>query len=154
MSMQIVTGNILNQPVDIIVNSWNRNYIPWWLLLPHGVAGAIRKNAGIAPFRELSKKGILVTGEAVLTSSGKLSYKGIIHVAGLNLFWVATKNSIVFSVKNACELAVKHQFESVAFPIIGSGVGGYQREEALELMQTAAQNYADKLEIIFVLYEK
>ena len=91
---------------------------------------------------------------AVLTSSGKLPYKGIIHVAGLNLFWVATKNSIIFSVKNACELAIVHHFKSIAFPIIGSGVGGYKREESLELMKTVAQDYVDKLEIIFVLYEK
>ena len=33
--VEITSGDILDQPVDAIVNAWNRNFIPWWLLLPH-----------------------------------------------------------------------------------------------------------------------
>jgi O-acetyl-ADP-ribose deacetylase len=40
---ELINGNILEQKVDIIVNSWNRNIIPWWLLLPQGVSGEIKK---------------------------------------------------------------------------------------------------------------
>jgi hypothetical protein len=35
-------GDLLDQPVDVTVNAWNRNIIPWWLLLPQGVSGAIK----------------------------------------------------------------------------------------------------------------
>ena len=42
MNVTIVEGNLLDQDVDVIVNAWNRNIIPWWLLLPQGVpAGAV-----------------------------------------------------------------------------------------------------------------
>ena len=34
MNVTIVEGNLLDQDVDVIVNAWNRNIIPWWLLLP------------------------------------------------------------------------------------------------------------------------
>jgi O-acetyl-ADP-ribose deacetylase (regulator of RNase III) len=46
-----VDGDLLDQRVDAIVNAWNRNIIPWWLLLPQGVSGAIKRRAGTAPFR-------------------------------------------------------------------------------------------------------
>jgi len=52
--VEICEGDLLDQPVDAIVNSWNRNIFPWWLLLPQGVSGALRRCAGIAPFRELA----------------------------------------------------------------------------------------------------
>ena len=47
MQTVVVQGDLLDQNVDVIVNAWNRNFIPWWLLLPQGVSGAIKKRAGI-----------------------------------------------------------------------------------------------------------
>src|SRR5689334_25179088 len=87
MNLRIVDGDILDQPADVIVNAWNRNVIPWWLLLPQGVSGAIKRAAGYAPFRELAKLGAIPAGGAVMTGAGRLPYKGIIHVAGLTMFW-------------------------------------------------------------------
>ena len=46
----IVDGDLLDQPVEVIVNAWNRNVIPWWLLLPQGVSGAIKRRGGLRPF--------------------------------------------------------------------------------------------------------
>ena len=59
MKPQIKQGDILSQNVEVIVNTWNRNIIPWWLLIPQGVSGAIKKKAGYAPFKELAKHGPL-----------------------------------------------------------------------------------------------
>src|SRR5438046_1343761 len=95
---EVVKGDLLDQKVDAIVDSWNRNFIPWWLLLPQGVSGAIKRKAGLQPFREVSLYGLLPLGGAVLTSAGRLPYKGIIHVAGINLLWRATEGSIRKSV--------------------------------------------------------
>jgi hypothetical protein len=53
MKLIVVTGDLLEQKVDAIVNPWNRNLIPWWLLLPKGASGAIKKRAGLRPFVEL-----------------------------------------------------------------------------------------------------
>ena len=83
MQLQTVEGDLLDQDVDVIVNAWNRNIIPWWLLLPQGVSGAIKKRGGYAPFRELAKLGAIPLGGAVITGAGKLPFKPIIHVAGI-----------------------------------------------------------------------
>ena len=64
MKPDVVIGNILDQNVEVIVNSWNRNIIPWWLLLPQGVSGAIKKKAGNRPFIEVARYGsIPLAGE-------------------------------------------------------------------------------------------
>ncbi|MGC4004397.1 MAG: hypothetical protein QM811_15285 [Pirellulales bacterium] len=57
MDLRIVEGDLLDQDVDVIVNAWNRNIIPWWLLLPQGVSGAIKRRGGKDPFRELGTHG-------------------------------------------------------------------------------------------------
>ena len=75
--VQVCEGDLLNQQVEVIVNSWNRNIFPWWLLLPKGVSGAIKRRAGIAPFRELARIGLIPLGGAVITTAGSLSFKAI-----------------------------------------------------------------------------
>src|SRR5258708_6276170 len=55
MQVLITDGDLLDQPVEAIVNAWNRNIIPWWLLLPQGVSGAIKRRGGIMPFREVAR---------------------------------------------------------------------------------------------------
>jgi O-acetyl-ADP-ribose deacetylase (regulator of RNase III) len=80
MHHDVVDGDLLDQKADVIVNAWNRNIIPWWLLIPQGVSGAIKRRAGKAPFRELARHGPMALGSAVLTSAGRLPYAGIIHV--------------------------------------------------------------------------
>lgn len=137
-SPEIVFGDLLDQPVEAIVNSWNRNLIPWWLLLPQGVSGAIKRRAGHDPFRELGKAGPIPLGEAVLTGAGRLPFKGIIHVAGINLLWQASEKSVAGSVRSALRIAREHGFASVAFPVIGAGTGSLGEEKALACMLSAA----------------
>ncbi len=74
VNLSIVQGDLLDQDVDVIVNAWNRNIIPWWLLLPQGVSGAIKRRGGLAPFRELTKHGPIPLGGAALTSPGRLPF--------------------------------------------------------------------------------
>jgi O-acetyl-ADP-ribose deacetylase len=130
----VVEGDLLDQDVDVIVNAWNRNIIPWWLLLPQGVSGAIKKRAGTAPFRELARHGSIPLGSAVLTSTGRLPFKGIIHVAGINLLWRASEQSIRNSVASAMKIATENGFRSIAFPLIGSGSGGFDEKQAQAIM--------------------
>ncbi|GMU02705.1 macro domain-containing protein [Corallococcus caeni] len=137
MPVQLVEGDLLDQPVDAIVNAWNRNIIPWWLLLPQGVSGAIKRRGGTAPFRELARVGPMPLGSAVVTGPGRLPFKGIIHVAGINMLWRASARSIQDSVRNALARAGEQAFRSVAFPIIGAGSGSFDEDRALELMREA-----------------
>lgn len=122
--MHRVEGDLLEQPVEAIVNAWNRNVIPWWLLLPQGVSAAIKQRAGTRPFREVARHGPIPLGGAVLTSAGRLPFQAIIHVAGINMLWRASDFSIRQSVRSAMTLVNQHGFASVAFPLIGAGSGG------------------------------
>ncbi|HEY5956797.1 MAG TPA: macro domain-containing protein [Polyangiaceae bacterium] len=134
MMPKIVEGDLLDQDVDIIVNAWNRNLFPWWLLLPQGVSGAIKRRAGLGPFNELRRHGLLPLGGAVLTGPGRLPMRGIIHVAGIGLTWQASERSIRASARNAMALVVQHGFASVAFPVIGAGTGGINKAHAESIM--------------------
>jgi len=135
MELQIADGDLLDQDVEVIVNAWNRNIIPWWLLLPQGVSGAIKKRGGYAPFRELGKLGPIPLGGAVITGAGKLPFKAIIHVAGISMWWRSSERSIRDSVRNAIALASERGFPSVAFPLIGAGTGGGSPDAVLSMME-------------------
>jgi O-acetyl-ADP-ribose deacetylase (regulator of RNase III) len=134
---EITIGNLLDQPVEVIVNAWNRNIIPWWLLRPHGVSGAIKRRAGTAPFRELQTHGPLTLGQAVLTGAGQLPYKGIIHVASISLWGRSTVEVFRTAVQNVLVLAQDKSFASIAFPVLGSGSGGVDERTALAVMTDA-----------------
>ena len=137
MDLKVVEGDLLDQEVDVIVNAWNRNIIPWWLLLPQGVSGAIKKRGGYGPFRELGRKGAIPLGGAVETNAGRLPFKAIIHVAGINMLWRSSERSIRESVANAMRLAREKSYQSIAFPLIGAGTGGGNEERVLGIMQDA-----------------
>ncbi len=94
MTLQVLDGDLLDQDVEVIVNAWNRNIIPWWLLLPQGVSGAIKRRAGYQPFRELARHGPIPLGGAVETSAGRLPFRAIIHVAGISMFWRSSERAI------------------------------------------------------------
>src|SRR3954454_7985274 len=114
MEIRSIDGDLLEQEVEVIVNAWNRNVIPWWLLLPQGVSGAIKRRGGAGPFRELRRHGPIPLGGGVLTSPGMLPFKAIIHVAGINLMWRASERSVRDSVRNALNLAQDEGFRSIA----------------------------------------
>jgi O-acetyl-ADP-ribose deacetylase len=154
MKVKTVKGDLLDQKVDVIVNAWNRNLIPWWLLLPQGVSGAIKRRAGVAPFCELRKHGVLALGQAVLTGAGRLPFKGIIHVAGIGHLWLPSEKSVRLSTRNALELAQKSGFATLAFPLIGTGTGGLDRSTAIELMtrEIEASDYTG--DVTIVIYDR
>jgi O-acetyl-ADP-ribose deacetylase (regulator of RNase III) len=152
MTTQVVEGDLLDQDVDVIVNTWNRNIIPWWMLLPQGVSGAIKKRGGTAPFRELAKLGAIPLGGAVFTSAGKLPFKGIIHAAGINMLWRSSEEAIRKCVDSAMKLAYQKSFASIAFAIIGSGSGGFKQSKALEIMLDELNKSNTSMRVIVVQY--
>jgi O-acetyl-ADP-ribose deacetylase (regulator of RNase III) len=154
MNITVVQGDLLDQDVDVIVNAWNRNIIPWWLLLPQGVSGAIKKCGGTGPFKELRKHGPIPLGGAVLTSAGRLPFKGLIHVAGINMLWRASERSIRDSVRNAMAIATEKGFQSIAFPLIGAGSGGFNQERAQAIMLDELQKLESPLDVTVVVFRK
>ncbi|WP_339888720.1 macro domain-containing protein [Rhodopirellula europaea] len=152
--IEITKGDLLDQDVDAIVNAWNRNIIPWWLLLPQGVSGAIKRRGGHAPFRELAKHGAIPLGGAVLTSAGDLPFKAIIHVAGISLWWRSSEWSIRQSCRNALALAEEKQFNSIALPLIGAGTGGGSAETVLDMMKDELATVRFGGRIVIVKFQK
>jgi O-acetyl-ADP-ribose deacetylase len=148
----ITYGDLLDQDVEVIVNAWNRNIIPWWLLIPHGVSGAIKRRAGYQPFRELGRHGPIPLGHAVMTSAGRLPFKAIIHVAGISMLWRSSRKSIQGSVLSAMEIVNDRGFMSVAFPLIGAGTGGFGEEGALGLMLEAFHTLNSLTSVTVVRY--
>jgi O-acetyl-ADP-ribose deacetylase (regulator of RNase III) len=147
---RLVDGDLLDQEVEVIVNAWNRNVIPWWLLLPQGVSGAIKRRGGYEPFRELARHGPIPLGGAVVTGAGRLPYRAIIHVAGINLLWRSSEKAIQDCARNALALAHERGYRSLAFPLIGAGTGGCSPERSLALLQAEIRSapYAGEVRLV------
>ena len=154
MTVQAIDGGLLDQKVDAIVNAWNRNTIPWWLLLPQGVSGAIRRRGGVEPFREVGRHGRLALGQAVATSAGKLPHKGIIHVAGINDVWRASERSIRDSVRNALAVAVQRGWRTLAFPVLGAGSDGFDAVKAEAIMRDELDRSDAELHVLIVRFRR
>jgi O-acetyl-ADP-ribose deacetylase len=153
MNIRIVEGDLLDQDVEVIVNAWNRNLIPWWLLLPQGVSRAIKQRGGTGPFRELGRMGLIPLGGAVVTGPGRLPFKAIIHVSGINLLWRSSERSVRDSVRNAVALAQSLGYRSLALPMIGSGSGGGKTERVQEWMSSELAGIGFDGEVRLVRYK-
>jgi O-acetyl-ADP-ribose deacetylase (regulator of RNase III) len=151
--IRVCEGDLLNQDVEVIVNAWNRNLFPWWLLLPQGVSGAIKQRAGLEPFRELARMKMIPLGGAVETTAGELPFKAIIHVAGISLFWRSSERAIRGSVMNALNIATAKHYRSVAFPLIGAGTGGFPPARVLAIMRDEAAKSAYDGEVCIVQFK-
>lgn len=107
-----------------------------------------------APFRELAAKGPIPAGGAALTGAGKLPFRAIIHVAGLNLFWFSSEEIVRGCVRSALKLAGEAGLRSVAFPLIGSGTGGLSEERSLQVIREEAGRSGFPGEVRLVRYPK
>jgi O-acetyl-ADP-ribose deacetylase (regulator of RNase III) len=152
MDITIVDGELLYQQTEAIVNPWNRNIIPWWLLIPHGVSGAIKKHGGLQPFQELRQQGAIPPGGAVCTSAGRLPYKVIIHVASIGLLMRSSRTIIQQAVYNAITLAEQLELRSIAFPILGTGAGGFPQSDAENIMLETLHAMPSDMVVVLVRY--
>jgi O-acetyl-ADP-ribose deacetylase len=153
--LEIRRGDLLDQhDVEVIVNAWNRNFIPWWLLLPAGVSGAIKRRGGYAPFRELRRFGVLKAGNAVVTCAGRLPFRAIIHVAALSAFWTSSESIVRRGTASALDIAGSHGFRSIAFPVIGSGTGGVAEDVAVAAIEEAVGRHAFAGRVVLVRYAR
>ncbi len=117
----MVRGNLLEEPVDAIVNAANGH-------LAHGggVAGVISRAAGLG-FQEESnalvrKHGPFPTGSAVVTSAGKLPFKGVIHAVGPRQGEGDEEAKLVLALTHSFQRAKERGWDSVSFPAVSSGI--------------------------------
>ena len=86
----------------------------------------------------------------MITSAGRLPFKGIIHVAGISMWWRSSEYSVRESCRNAIRIAREHGFGSIAFPLIGAGTGGSSIEKVEKLMtdQLGMEEYTGKIVVV------
>jgi O-acetyl-ADP-ribose deacetylase (regulator of RNase III) len=129
--IQLVQGDITKLDVDAIVNAANST-----LLGGGGVDGAIHRAGGPQILEECkairNKQGGCDTGEAVVTSGGKLKAKFVIHTVGP--VWKggnANEDQLLANAyNNSLKLAVDKKCTTMAFPNISTGVYGFPKERA------------------------
>jgi len=152
--IKIIYGDITDMAVDAIVNAANNK-----LLMGGGVAGAIKKKGGKEIENEAVKKGPIEIGQAIATSAGKLKARHVIHAATMGLDHNTDEIKIRNSCASALRVADELKIKSIAFPALGSGVGGFPLKAsakimAQEVMKHLRETKTSLEEIIFCMREK
>ncbi|MGG3801413.1 macro domain-containing protein [Metabacillus fastidiosus] len=154
MSLEIVRNDITKMNVDVIVNAANTS-----LKMGGGVCGAIFQAAGAHELQKVCDKiGGCRVGEAVITDGFKLNAKFIIHTPG-PVWQGGTKEEaslLKASYYHSLELAKQYQCESIAFPLISTGIYGYPKEEALQIAVSAISSFLlhNDMLVYLVVFDK
>jgi len=122
-------GDLTEMDVDAIVNAANND-----LQLGGGLAGVIRRRGGDAIQRECNEIGSIPVGGAALTSGGKLKARHVIHAASMELGGQTTTRALRSSTAHTLRIAAENGLRTIAFPAIGTGIGGFPLSECAEIM--------------------
>jgi len=142
--VRVVVGDITVQEVDALVNAANSS-----LLGGGGVDGAIHAAGGpaiLAECRELRRARYpegLPTGEAVITTGGRLPARHVIHTVGPVYGHAGGREAELLAAcyRNSLALAVEHGLKTLAFPSISTGAFAYPLEEAAAVSSAAVAEF-------------
>ncbi|AUG57611.1 O-acetyl-ADP-ribose deacetylase [Acetivibrio saccincola] len=156
--IKVIKGDITKIETDAIVNAANNS-----LLGGGGVDGAIHRAGGKEILEECikirEKQGGCRTGEAVITTAGKLKAKYVIHTVGP--VWKGGENNEKELLRkcyyNSLKLAVENNVKRIAFPNISTGVYRFPKDLAAEIAINEVVNFLQKdtsiTEVIFVCFD-
>jgi O-acetyl-ADP-ribose deacetylase (regulator of RNase III) len=157
--LKLVRGDITKVAADAIVNAANSS-----LFGGGGVDGAIHRAGGPAILEDcrkiIARQGGCATGEAVITTAGRLPAKFIIHTVGP--VWNGGKNNeknkLSDCYKNALQLAVDNDCKTIAFPNISTGIYRFPKKDAAEIAVTTVFEFlkkTDRIEtVLFVCFDE
>jgi len=156
--IKLVNGDITKIEVDAIVNAANSS-----LLGGGGVDGAIHRAGGEAILNECiairDRQGGCKTGEAVITTGGKLPAKYVIHTVGpVYSGDKAEKEQLLANAyRNSLQLAMQNNIKTIAFPNISTGIYHFPKPKAAEIAVATVSEFLDKndsiMEVTFVCFD-
>ncbi len=153
IKIEVYRGDITQLELDALVNAANNG-----LWMGGGVAGALKRVGGKEIEAEAMKKAPIPIGEEVVTGAGKLKAKYIIHAAVMGQDLRTDAQKIREATKNSLLRGDELGIKSLAFPALGTGVGGFPMSECTRIMISEVRQYSAKntrLErVVFALYDE
>jgi len=149
----VIKGDITEVHADAIVNAANNR-----LIMGGGVAGAIKRKGGKEIEEEAISKGPIEVGEAVVTNAGRLKANYVIHAATMGMDFRTDEKKIRDATRNSMKKAQELGIKSIAFPALGTGVGGFPKEVAARIMKEEIEKFKGEKnapeKVIFVLFDE
>jgi O-acetyl-ADP-ribose deacetylase (regulator of RNase III) len=118
--LDVQQGDITRVKADALVNAANNH-----LWMGGGVAGALKREGGPEVEAEALAKGPIPVGEAAVTTAGRLPARYVIHAAVMGQDLRTDADKIQRATRNSLLRADEIGIKTVAFPALGTGVGGF-----------------------------